>query len=196
MCGYWNLPSACGEQSDDGRSSEECLCATFCCPCYWLCCVFFYCCTGMNDIKDTVERKFPEKSYELKQFEWRQRNAPSSLPQRKRTLTLPLENSNISRLHPVRASQRTLDQLQSPLFRLPVEVRQKIWVAAIGGHGFHITCQHKKLQHTICSVCHTPYSFAEASTSWEPCHPLRNMHYPAATRSCQVLALLKTCRWM
>src|ERR1700761_6414359 len=49
-----------------------------------------------------------------------------------RCLTLPLESPQ--RIGLRRNKQRTFDQSNSFLFRLPVELREMLWIAVLGGH--------------------------------------------------------------
>lgn len=196
MC-YWNPPAACGEISDDGHSSGEAFCATCCCPCYLLCCVFIYCFVeGTKAATSCAKAIRPDKTYELKQYEWRQKNAPRPLPRRKRRLTLPLQST--TGLVLFKTTQKTLDQHQSPLFSLPYELRRKIWDEIMGYKVIHIGCKEKRLQHTLCSVCSAAdYCTGPSATCW-PCYPKMKKPYPAdsAPQRYGILSLPKTCRQM
>lgn len=61
--------------------------------------------------------------------------ARAEISQRKRSLTIPLpehqQRRNVFSFRKHR--QKTYDQLQSPLFQLPFELRALIWKHAIGG---------------------------------------------------------------
>lgn len=50
-----------------------------------------------------------------------------------RCLTLPVENPQRIGITGRRKTQRTLDQLDSPLFHLPYELRGEIWRYVLGG---------------------------------------------------------------
>lgn len=193
MC-LWNPPF---EISDDYHDSSEQLCATFCCPCYWGCCVYIYAMVyGAELITSCFEAMRSEKSRELKQYEQRQKNAPRPLPLRKRRLSLPLPSQKIYSLF-VKA-QKTLDQHQSPLFKLPTEVRIVIWNEVMGHRVFHISLKKKRLQHTLCSVCDSAnYCTGPTVTCW-PLSIDENKPYPAesAPQRYGVLPLAKTCRRM
>lgn len=196
---YWNPPPQCGElsEADYHHGRGECLFATFCCPCYWFCCASIWCCFGAIEVCDDMKKKIPKKPYELKQYEWRQKNAPRPLARRSRTLTLPLQSST-NQWPSFTIKQKTLDQRDSALFRLPLELRQKIWSEAMGSAVVHIGCKEKRLQHTLCRVCDpTDYCTGPAITCW-PCSPGRRNPYPvgSAPQVFGILALAKTCRRM
>jgi hypothetical protein len=92
---------------------------------------------------------------------------------RRRALTLPLlQESMTSPDEPINRSWRllsklpvlgaktkprqntiqiTFDQLQSPLFRLPFELRDMIWKEVLGGGIMHITHVKNGLGHTRCT---------------------------------------------
>jgi hypothetical protein len=44
----------------------------------------------------------------------------------------------------------TSDQCQSPLFRLPPELRQEIWKMSLGNNVIHILHKHQRLGHVKC----------------------------------------------
>ncbi|RFU34861.1 hypothetical protein B7463_g1482, partial [Scytalidium lignicola] len=59
---------------------------------------------------------------------------------------------------PVKVLQRTEDQLESPLFKLPLEIRRQIYEEVLGGHVFHIyfVQAYRRLSHTRCKDRSTP----------------------------------------
>jgi hypothetical protein len=195
MC-LWNPPAACGEISDDYHDDTEKFCATFCCPCYWSCCLFTYAFVyGAGLTAACFSAMIPEKPQGSKRYKQRQKNAPRPLPRRRRQLTLPLPIQTNYGLF-VKA-QKTLDQHQSPLFRLPTEVRIVIWNEVMGHRVFHIGLGRKRLQHTLCTVCDpTDYCTGPEVT----CFPLSldNKMYPSvsAPQRHGILSLTKTCRRM
>lgn len=69
-----------------------------------------------------------------------------------RRLTLPLENAH--RIGIRRTKQNTLDQLDSPLFKLPYELREQIWRYVLGG---------KCIAHDTGG-----FRFGDASNPWPP----------------------------
>ncbi|KAL5356473.1 hypothetical protein BJX96DRAFT_142862 [Aspergillus floccosus] len=77
--------------------------------------------------------------------------APQPLPRRRpRALSCPLPLSPKSRLpwnlfHKSAPQQRTSDQSQSALARLPWEIRHQIWSYVLGGRLLHIVRGHKTL---------------------------------------------------
>jgi len=46
----------------------------------------------------------------------------------------------------------TSDQCQSPLFRLPPELRQEIWKMSLGNNVIHILHKHQRLGHVKCNL--------------------------------------------
>lgn len=196
MC-LWNPPAACGEISDDYHDDFEAFCATFCCPCYWSCCLFTYGFVYMFELIGTCRNAMEsKKSPQLRQYEQRQRNAPPPLPLRSRQLTLPLPNQTNYRMFA--KAQKTLDQDQSPLFRLPIEIRMVIWEEVMGHKVFHISLRKKRLQHTLCSVCDpVNYCVGPAVTCW-PLSFGNTKTYPSesAPQRHGILSLSKTCRRM
>lgn len=48
-------------------------------------------------------------------------------------------------------SQNSWDQFQSPLFRLPPELRQEIWKMSLANNVIHILHKHQKLGHVKCN---------------------------------------------
>jgi hypothetical protein len=71
-----------------------------------------------------------------------------------RRLTLPLENPQLIGIPGRRTKQRTVDQLGSPLFQLPYELRAEIWRYALGGR----------------CIAHDSggFRFGDASDPWPP----------------------------
>jgi hypothetical protein len=51
---------------------------------------------------------------------------------------------------PIVALQNTSDQCQSPLFRLPPELRQEIWKMLLGNNVIHILHKRQRLGHIKC----------------------------------------------
>jgi hypothetical protein len=51
---------------------------------------------------------------------------------------------------PIVVLQTTSDQCQSPLFRLPPELRQEIWKMSLGNNVIHILHKHQRLGHVKC----------------------------------------------
>lgn len=131
--------------------------------------------------------------------------APQQLPQRRpRSLTFPQPGRPAQAWNPFRRSvpQRTLEQLQSPVFaQLSPEVRHIIWSEALGCHVLHIVRAQKRLLAIDCAESIS----ADLETSRHGCwgltsemgntagyyrHPRTN--HPA--RPTSLLPLLQTCR--
>jgi hypothetical protein len=51
---------------------------------------------------------------------------------------------------PIVILQNTSDQCQSPLFRLPPELRQEIWKMSLGNNVIHILHKHQRLGYVKC----------------------------------------------
>ncbi|KAF2434083.1 hypothetical protein EJ08DRAFT_22938 [Tothia fuscella] len=100
--------------------------------------------------------------------EWKQHRAeeaywkPTPLPlPRKRRLSLPLDPPVKSKWWKCRKPkpERVFDQRQSPLGRLPEELRQLIYVYVIGAQRIHIQHSFKRLGYVVCihnesGACH------------------------------------------
>lgn len=96
---------------------------------------------------------------------------------RARALTLPLPSGPTTR-------QRTYDQSQCHLLdKLPLEIRQIIWIQCLGGMKVHVAIRDRRLRRLSCSssdpkLCH------------ETCWTARRSSDPKL----QLLALLLSCR--
>ncbi|QDS75127.1 hypothetical protein FKW77_007564 [Venturia effusa] len=107
-----------------------------------------------------------------------------------RRLTLPLENPQRIGIAGRRKTQKTLDQLASPLFRLPYELRAEIWRRVLGG---------KCMAHDLGG-----WRMADASNPWPPWEPPENRKWRGLkslsglgwgpVRLKGVLNVLVTCR--
>ncbi|KAF2183823.1 hypothetical protein K469DRAFT_751244 [Zopfia rhizophila CBS 207.26] len=88
---------------------------------------------------------------EKKRFERRQRMAPRPLPVRpaQRTLTIPVPEKSMC-LEPRRG--RTLDQSQSRLIGLPLELRQMIYRCVLGDSTMHMILKEERLGHLKCKA--------------------------------------------
>jgi hypothetical protein len=63
---------------------------------------------------------------------------------------------------PIVVLQNTSDQCQSPLFRLPPELRQEIWRMSLGNNVIHILHKHQRLGHVKCkSALHQKWGTGE-----------------------------------
>jgi hypothetical protein len=94
-----------------------------------------------------------------KRFERRQKMAPRPLPKRplQRSLTLPriplapCEKAGVQAVQYPRPGA-TVDQSQSRLMQLPLELRQMIWRAALGDTTIHVILKERKLGHLRCKA--------------------------------------------
>ncbi|KAH8802719.1 hypothetical protein F5884DRAFT_480252 [Xylogone sp. PMI_703] len=91
---------------------------------------------------------------------------------------------------PVREPQRTEDQLQSPFFQLPLEIRRQIYEEVLAGHVFHIyfVPAYRRLSHTRCKnrspvctgeICRARVKVPEMRDEWG---------------NASLLHMLQTCR--
>lgn len=194
MCGTVNLD----DDDDYSVTSNEKRCATWCCPCYWsiVCAVVGCLCLCM--LCDEVKKLKSEKPYELRQFKLRQAMAPKPLPRRrKRTLTLPLQPPS-GLLARLKTPQQTYGQAKCPLFKLPAELRLKIWEDVLGGKVVHVGCKHNRLQHTVCRECDVDDIMCGPAVTCFPLYPYPGTTYTAwaAPQQHGILPLAKTCRRM
>lgn len=103
------------------------------------------------------------------------------------------------------SEQRTLDQSQSPLFsKLPLELRQLIWSAAIGGHLFHVKCDKGERIKLVAIECtqdtgrelntrdHACWRLHQDFDSAEGQHGVAVPHHSVLLLN--LLPLLQTCR--
>ena len=120
------------------------------------------------------------ESEEKKRFERRQKVAPRPLPVRplENNLTIPVPHSrrnDSEKSEPeVRRSGRgmILDQSQSPLMRLPLELREMIYKAVLGNNTMHMILKENKLGHLRCkapSALECPLGYNGRTLSRECC---------------------------
>ena len=118
----------------------------------------------------------------------------SLLTQRPRALTLTSHTEDISGFLP---SQATVDQSSSFLFKLPRELRNMIYVYAVGGSRLHIGRQLQRLSHVKCIVPSTMFRDTHLHKCWGPPYPPDvDGLYMDGSRDGGLLSLLKTCRLM
>ena len=164
-------------------SGTEVFCIVCCCPCVLL----------SHGLKRCFRAIKPKKSYEERAYRTRQKNAPRPRPRRRRRLTLPLDSKPTK--FPFRTSQKTNNQFQSLIFSLPLELREEIWNYAIGYMIIHISSEHKKFRHAVCSHCIVTDHWVNSRVPlYSSCIQL----YPENTgpQDCGLLALSKMCRRM
>lgn len=150
----------------------------------------------------------PKQEYKL-----RHKHAPIALrSKRPRSLTLPLPDASALqrlRAHLTRQRQVTHDQLQSPFFKLPFEIREKIWKYALienpvvlvhlskrlanfrctwDGTGAHECCQGIELKVGLVQ----PMSFARCPFDWA----FNGENQDHNSMKPGLLSLSKTCRRM
>lgn len=140
-------------------------------------------------------------------FEKRQRSAPRPALRRKRALTLPLPE-NSSGVLSEKPTQRTYDQKQSRLFKLPLELREQIYREVLSGPPIHIIRKQKKLGHLRCKAirpedCPVKYEFGGRADSRQTCWGLTDNVGVWCGRSTWheptdggILPLLRSCRRM
>jgi hypothetical protein len=65
---------------------------------------------------------------------------------------------------------RTDDQMESPLFKLPLEIRRQIWEDTLGGYVFHIyfVQAYRRMSHTRCKA-RSPEPCKGGDLSLSPC---------------------------
>lgn len=115
------------------------------CICVWLSLTACFCPSRLR------RRNF--SSEDKARFERRQLNAPRPSPVRKRALTVPLPQA------PNQPRQQVLEQTDSLLFKLPLELRELIYLALLGDKTLHIVRKDRRLGHLRCKVNKAdPYS--------------------------------------
>jgi hypothetical protein len=106
------------------------------CICLWISLTACFCPSRLRRRSFTSEDKA--------RFERRQFNAPRPCPVRKRALTIPLPDVEQSK------GQKILDQSASPLFKLPLELREVIYTSLLGNNKLHIIRKNRRLGHLTC----------------------------------------------
>ncbi|KAI9146984.1 hypothetical protein HJFPF1_13014 [Paramyrothecium foliicola] len=177
---YWrrNPPSHHDRKKDIARlcrsalfkvAPENCSWGCWCAPCVCVCSVCFYACFHgcLGEISPPGSVASPQlRAAELETLK------PPPLPEmRPGNLTPPLSPHEMtqqvrqsSTVAPIVRSRRRKapgpesGQLQSPLFRLPVEVRNHIWRFVLAGNVIHIGWGPGRLHHTLCYRCQYPIS--------------------------------------
>ncbi|KAF2203696.1 hypothetical protein GQ43DRAFT_438617 [Delitschia confertaspora ATCC 74209] len=88
------------------------------------------------------------ESDEKKRFERRQKMAPRPLVlHRQRALSIPLPDTEC-----MNEGRKTLDQSQSRLMRLPLELREMIYRNVLGDNTLHMILKEQKLGHLRCKA--------------------------------------------
>lgn len=144
---------------------------------FWLCCLFmccFPCCLGGAAIRKQFRKRWP-KVYKPKKVKVEAGTAivrlgtgPSGqtavrpLGKRERRLTLRSDEDWKGDVSGICSDGKedalplgtTHDQLQSRLFKLPLELREQIWENVLGGHLFHIhhVQAYKRFSHRVRSI--------------------------------------------
>ncbi|KAJ9641995.1 hypothetical protein H2201_004530 [Coniosporium apollinis] len=132
-------------------------------------------------------------------FEKRQRSAPRPALRRKRALTLPLPEHSSGVLSE-KPTQRTYDQQQSRLFKLPLELREQIYREVLSGPPIHIIRKQKKLGHLRCKAIRPedcPVKYSESinilyTHNTFSLNDLDSLRYLSSTLIPPRLALIKT----
>lgn len=172
-------------------------------PCYipiaCIVCVFLggRCFWKMCTAKPTTDA---ERQLYMRDQKLFRKETPPSLPAvRKRALTIPLQPKGTAIW---KQKQKTLDQLQSPLFgQLPLEVRELIYTFYLTPderplHIFRRT--DRRLGHCICTSGPDSHSHMPRK-DWGYDHPSRTRAWqrdmnPKPTKTNNLLPLLKSCR--
>jgi hypothetical protein len=167
-----------------------------------LACTPFLCCWIVIASCCCPRRLRPHgESGDRRRFEKRQAMAPRPLPVRPPERTLSIRNhtketENDAKPQEPRGLVR--DQSTSRLMRLPLELRQMIYRAAIGDSVMHMVIKKRKLGHQRCKArsiadCLEQYTIFMPDNVWSPLgEPMDN---PPATDG-DILPLLLTCRQM
>ena len=118
---------------------------------------------------------------------------PQPLPtQRPRALTLTSQIEDTVKSAP---RQTALDQSSSLFFKLPPELRDMIYVYAIGGNRLHIRRQFGRLAHVKCIVPGATSRDTRLHKCWGPLYPPDiDGYHPDEKGDWGLLSLLKTCR--
>ena len=134
--------------------------------------------------------------------------APRPLPVRppERALTIPIPKAAVADKSPFCARERkTLEQMESPLLRLPLELRHMIYRAVLGDSTMHMILKENKLGHLRCkapSALECPLGYNGRTLSRECCWGTvdsANIWSPmsgdiAEPTDGNILPLLQTCR--
>lgn len=171
-------------------------CANLLCQCI-VTCIFLPCLLSgsFGEISPPESPRIPPLQLdEIQAF------SPLPLIGRTRALTLPLPdekaiegNKKCHRRKPVCC------QDQSPLFLLPIEVREVIWKYVLTGNVIHIGWTHNRLLYTMCNNCKFPdFGRGPVPSCWP--YSLAPLHNGSGIQNIKparhLLALSKTCRRM
>lgn len=148
------------------------------------------------------------ESEEKKRFERRQKMAPRPLPVRplEHTLTITPRDPEKVALLPGSKRGKTVDQTQSRLMQLPLELRQMIYRRVLGDSTMHMILKEQKLGHLRCkapSAIECPLGFNGRTLSRECCWGTvdsANIWSPTTgindTTDGEIVPLLQSCRQM
>ena len=160
--------------------------------------ISFAACFCPSRLRRSVE---PE---EKRRFERRQKMAPRPLVVRQRTLTIPVPSQDECPKQTVR--QNTVDQTQSRLMQLPLELRRMIYRQVLGDKTMHMILKEHKLGHLRCkapSAVDCPLGYNGRTLSRECCWGTvdgANIWAPVSgtkePTDGNVVPFLRTCRQM
>lgn len=162
--------------------------SVLCAPCI---CVIGVCTACFRPLR-LRRRCDPEQK---RRFEERQRHAPRPVVVRKRALTIPLEAETS-----LTTTQKTLDQSQSHLLSLPLELREMIYKYVLGDTVLHIVHKERKLGHLRCKAVgakECPLPYRDGGPIRESCWgnvDSGNIMTGQVTTDGDIIPFLRTCR--